>query len=272
MGILILCALTTSVIADLDLAGGEKVVIIGQSDSKGSVIYNISSHDIKSRGPIINVYRDPSQYTAPPTVKPTPPDRDTGSPEKTPTSSRSNSSFRFEISGSSSGEGAFYDWRSIDDVAGLSLKQTASSTYGNHDRSNRLVLLNDRNFSDFSMTFIASENQVRYSGSPYRTLEIYKNEKDYIRNYNEVGQILADSYYFGGWDKTTSDNMTKLNKLTLYRIDAGYIGTSRLNANLSDRPFLISEEYSGNMIQKTKVEKKQTFNETFAEENWMRRL
>jgi hypothetical protein len=39
-----------------------------------------------------------------------------------------------------------------------------------------------------------------------------------------------------------------------------------------DRPFLISEEYSGNMIQKTKVEKKQTFNETFAEENWMRRL
>jgi len=245
--------------AELNVIGGKDAVIIGMLESQGSAPLNISSYPFTIIKDLAINYRDPSQYTAPSTKKPDfdreDEDNET-SPETSSLSDKSNTTIRFEMTGSSYGKGGCYEWRSIDDVAGVSLKQTSSSRSGTHNRSNRLILLNDRNYSDLSMTYIASQNHVEYSGLPYRERNVLLNGKDSIETYNEAYQILADTYYFGGWDKIKKCDLKEAtnNSLIIFRIDAGYIGTFGYDMYLNDM-MMISEEYTGNFVLHNNIEK-----------------
>jgi hypothetical protein len=272
IGMLAACLIVIVAGAELNVIGGKDAVIIGMPESQGSAPLNISSYPFNNiiKDPAIN-YRDPSQYTAPPTKKPDY-DRDDEdnetSPETSSLSNRSNATIRFEMTGSSYGKGGCYEWRSIDDVAGVSLKQTSSSRSGTYNRSNILILLNDRNYSDLSMTYITSENHVEYSGLPYRERNVFINGKDSIKTYNLADQILVDSFYFGGWDKITTDYETTNNNVTIFKIDTGYVGTFGYDAYLNDT-LMISEEYIGNIVFHNNIEKHESNKTSLIEGGWL---
>lgn len=253
----------------IEITGGPNITIeIGNVSSDGAP----PTYDISYPSPTKAV--DPSQYRSPELeVPPIPPDDNNNLSSIRPTRIVP---FFFEMGGSANGSGGFSQWRSINDIGGLSAKQSSSTTSGDIiDISNRLVLVSDKKkTSSFSFegATLLSRDYVKYSGNDYRGKECYSNNDDFIRNSFRSNRILKESTYDG---RMLNQNVTAeaqlYNQSMIYRLEAGYVGTSSLffstfgAGNYSE----ISEDYTGSIVLSRKLAHQISSNRTEPAESWL---
>jgi len=255
-----------------DLTGGFDRTISGTSDSKGggnSNIFDLSS--INDRN--IRDYRDPDQYITNPFKKPdrsTPISSNSGNESSDSESTSTTNSFTFEMTGDVNGNGSFNDWKAVQNVAGITTKQSSSSLQGNVLHTSRMAIYKD--LATNGSGFVASRDTVSFEGKSYLDREAYSNNGDLIQNRFSSGIIQKDSIYFGNYLNSVYTDIlnTTARKVmqTQYDLKAQFIGVSSFSA-LDGNESEIVQDYTGKMVINTSLLNVKRYNLTSAAEGWL---
>ena len=240
-----------------DITGGFDATISGTSNSKGggtSNIFDLSS--INDRN--IRDYRDPGQYSTNPFKIPgrstsTPPNSGNQS-SSSDTSTSITNTFAFEMTGSVSGNGSFNDRKAVQNVAGITTKQSSNSLQGSVLHSSRMAIFQDLTSSGAG--FVVSRDTVSFYGKSYLDRESYSNNGDLIQNRFSSSSIQKDSIYFGNYLNSVYTDIlnTTARKVmqTQYDLQAKFIGESSFSARTENKSEIV-QDYSGQMYINTSL-------------------